>query len=270
MSSKLNRIPLISSYDDIRSEMKNDLLYRLESRTARTSLGRPLYYRINVQLIMTEECPYHCPFCLERQNPMTGDNDFAAQIESLKRVLNEHPDARLTITGGEPGLYPEHVRNVVETFRDNGNNVFCSINTSGFSDELNGIAHINLSHNKFVHKNPGKFPGCTVQTIMENPSIEFIKSFMQMDASSFSFRFLSELTKKSYPVQVWNDLQSEKEIDIHTFRIGDFFVYATFNYAGKHARVTLGDMWQQKNNDYGDGYSNVIIHPDGFVSTNWK
>ena len=48
MSSKMNYIPHISSYEDIRAEMSNDLQYRLASRTAKTSLGRPLYYRINV------------------------------------------------------------------------------------------------------------------------------------------------------------------------------------------------------------------------------
>ena len=96
-------------------------------------------------MITTQECPFHCPFCLERQNPMSGDNDFEAQIEALKRVLSEHPDARLSITGGEPGLYPEHIAHIVQTYKDNSNNVFCSINTTGFNTELNGLAHINLS-----------------------------------------------------------------------------------------------------------------------------
>ena len=247
MSSKMNYIPHISSYEDIRAEMSNDLQYRLASRTAKTSLGRPLYYRINVQMITTQECPFHCPFCLERQNPMSGDNDFDAQIEALKRVLQEHPNARLSING-----------------------VFCSINTTGFSTELNGLAHINLSRNDYVWTDPAGFPGCTVQTVVENPTLAFIKDYMKMDASSFSFRFLSGLEKKDYPVDIWNDLQQDADVDVHTFRIGDFFVYATFDYAGKHARVTLGDMWQQRHNNYGDGYSNIIIHPDGRVSTNWR
>lgn len=270
MSIKMNNIPLIDSYEYIREEMRQDLSYRLESRNETTSLGRPLYYRMNVQLITTEECPYHCPFCLERQNPMAGDNDFDAQIESLKRVLAEHPNARLSVTGGEPGLYPEHIKRVVETYKKYSNNVFCSINTAGYNTDLNGLAHINLSYNEFVHKNPESFPECTVQTVIENPSVKFIKEFMQKNANSFSFRFLSGLDKKDYPVDVWNELQSDDEIDIHTFRIGDFFVYATFDYAGKHVRITLGDMWQQKHNDYKDGYSNIIIHPDGSVATNWK
>lgn len=270
MSSKMNFIPFIGSYADIRAEMNEDLQYRLRSRQTKTSLGRPLYYRINVQLITTQECPYHCPFCLERQNPMSGSNNFPAQIEALKRVLDEHPEARLTITGGEPGLYPTHVANVVETYRNNSNNVFCSINTSGFSTELNGLAHINLSYNDFVKPNPEDFPNCTVQTVMENPTIDRIKEYMKMNAAGFSFRFLSGLEQKDYPVDIWNDLQNDSEINVRTFRIGDFFVYATFDYNGKHARVTLGDMWQQRHNEYQDGYSNIIIHPDGCIKTNWK
>lgn len=114
MSSKLHKIPHFNSYDDIRAEMQNDLQYRLANRTDKTSLGRPLYYRINVQLILTQECPYNCPFCLERKNPMQGDNNFKAQIESLKKILSEHPNARLTITGGEPGLYPNHVSELID------------------------------------------------------------------------------------------------------------------------------------------------------------
>lgn len=270
MSRKLDCIPFISSYEDIRAEMNDDLRYRLKSRTAKTSLGRPLYYRINIQLITTQECPFHCPFCLERQHPMTGDNNFPAQIEALKKVLDEHPDARLTITGGEPGLYPEHIENVVTTYKGNSSNVFCTINTAGYNTAINGLAHINLSHNDYVHQSPDKFPGCTVQTIADSPSVRFIKDFMQMKAENFSFRFLSGLNKKEYPVGVWNELQNDEEIDVSTFRIGDFFVYATFNYAGKHARITLGDMWQQQHNDYKDGYSNIIIHPDGRVATNWR
>lgn len=158
--------------------MGEDLRYRLKSRNAKTSLGRPLYYRINIQLITTQECPHACPFCLERQNPMSGVNNFSAQIETLKTALAEHPNARLSITGGEPGLYPEHIANAVETYKRNSNGIFCSINTSGFSTALNGLAHINLSRNDFVCENPKRFPGCTVQTVSENPSLAFIKDYI--------------------------------------------------------------------------------------------
>ncbi len=199
MSSKLTVIPHISSYEEIRKEMRNDLNYRLKNRLAKTTLGRPLYYRINVQIILTQECPHACPFCLERQHPMAGNNDFDAQIDALRKVLAEHPLARLTVTGGEPGLYPEHVKQLIDVYQSNGEGVFCSINTSGWSTELNGIAHINLSQNDYVHEDPEKFPGCTVQTIMkqEDENVGFVKKFMDdTNTDNFSFRFLSGLEKK--------------------------------------------------------------------------
>ena len=80
MSSKLSFIPYLKSYEDIRRSMDEDLQYRLETRLDRTFLGRPLYYRINVQVVVTRECPYNCPFCIERQNPMLGDNNFKKQV----------------------------------------------------------------------------------------------------------------------------------------------------------------------------------------------
>lgn len=84
MTRKFDFIPFIPNYEWIREQMKADLEYRLKNRLYKTSLGRPLYERINIQLITTQECPYNCPFCLERQNPMEGNQDFKKQIESLK------------------------------------------------------------------------------------------------------------------------------------------------------------------------------------------
>lgn len=274
MSRKLNFIPFILNYDFIREQMKADLEYRLADRNITTSLGRPLYQHINVQLIMTQECPYNCPFCLERKHPMKGLFDANKQILALNKVLSEHPNARLTITGGEPSLYPNHVKKLIDTFKENSNNVFCSINTAGYSTEINGIAHINLSVNDYVKPNPEDFPNCTYQTVLpENEmNIENIKHIMDSNSSvkSFSFRFLSELDKHNYDVSIWNHLQNDPDFKVSTFRIGDFFVYATFDYKNYHGRLTLGDMYQQTNNDYKDGYSNIIIHPDGKIGINWK
>lgn len=272
MSRKLNYIPYIPDYESVRRFMADDLAYRLETRHKHTSLGRPLYYRINVQVIMTQECPYHCPFCIERQNPMKGAFDADAQLNSLKKVLLEHPATRLTITGGEPGLYPVHAANLVNTFKRFSENVFCSINTAGFNPEISTLAHINLSVNDFVHPDPLHFPGCTVQTVLPNDrmNISYIKLYMKdTKASSFSFRYLTRLEKTDYPVKIFNQLANDPAIKVHTFRTGDFFTYVTFDYQGKHARITLGDMYQQSQNNYQDGYSNIIIHPDGRIGVNW-
>lgn len=274
MSRKLHFIPHIPNYEFIRGQMEEDLKYRLENRTAKTSLGRPLYYRVNVQVIMTQECPYHCPFCLERKHPMEGQFDAKKQIEALETVLSEHPSARLTVTGGEPGLYPDHVRNLLKVFREKGDNIFASINTAGYSAELNGLAHINLSVNDYVNPDAAKFPGCTYQTVLSDDRMHVSELSKIMDANpdveSFSFRFLSDISQRDYSVDIWNELQESPDFEVSTFRIGDFFVYATFNYGNHHGRVTLGDMYQQTHNNYHDGYSNIIIHPDGRIGTNWR
>lgn len=278
MSRKMDFIPLICDYEWIRNQMYEDLKYRLESRHSQTSLGRPLYYRINTQIIITQECPYHCPFCIERKNPMEGKNDFEKQIVALKQVLSEHPAARLTITGGEPGLYPHHVKNLVDTYFANGDKTFVSINTSGYSTELNGLAHINLSVNDYVKPDTKKFPVCTLQTVLKDGDMTLnnLRKIMMENPNvdAFSFRYLSFLEKHDYSVRVFNEMQWSDDFQVSTFRVGDFFVYVTFNwfYNGKkkHGRITLGDMYQQQHNDYQDGYSNIIIHPNGEVRINWK
>ena len=82
-------------------------------------------------------------------------------------------------------------KDVVDTYKNYGNNVFCSINTSGFNTDLNGLAYINLSHNEFVHECPANFPGRTVQTVVDTQTDSSIKRYMMMNADRFSFRFLS-------------------------------------------------------------------------------
>lgn len=272
MSSKLPFIPDISDYNWVRSQMQEDLMYRLENRTKKTSLGRPLYERINVQVIITQECPYNCPFCIERQKPMTGNNDFKKQQESLVSVLREHPNARMTITGGEPGLYPEQVKALTDIYRNFSNNVFVSINSAGYDTALQNYGHLNLSVNTYVSPDLQAFTDFTYQTVLNDSemTVKNIKKIMQNEyTNQFSFRFISALEKHDYPVSIFHELKCDPKIHVHTFRIGDFFVYVTFNYRGNHARITLGDMYQQERNKYHDGYSNIIIHPDGRIGVNW-
>lgn len=273
MSRKMSFIPHIPNYEWVRNQMQEDLKYRLETRREKTSLGRPLYYRINVQIVMTQECPNNCPFCVEKIMPMKGCFKESSQKESLKQILKEHPNARLTITGGEPSLYPEHVKELVDIYKENSNKTFVTINTSGHDAAINNIAHINLSINDYVKPDPEQFPGATIQTVLkdEQMNLTFIKNFMSTYPNhAYSFRYLSGLDKHDYNISVFNELQNDPEITVRTFRIGDFFVYATFDYKNTHARITLGDMYQQTNNDYQDGYSNIIVHPDGRIGINWN
>lgn len=280
MSRKLDGIPNIPNYDWIRNQMNEDLKYRLSSRKRKTSFGNPLYERINVQIVVTKECPYNCYFCIDKKNPMTGNQDFNEQIKSLKLILKEHPNARLTITGGEPSLYLEHIKQLIDIYKKESDNIFYNINTTGYDSKISKMFdNINLSSNECVKPNLKYFPNCNYQTVLSDDkmNLENIKDIIEKtklesnnSINKFSFRYLSTTEKVDYNIDIFNELREDDEIKISTFRIGDFFVYATFDYKDTHNRITLGDLWQQQNNNYGDGYSNIIIHPNGKITTNWK
>lgn len=276
MSDKLNYIPFIPNYEYIQNEMEKDLEYRLNFRNRKTKFGRPLYKNISVQIITTHKCPYNCPFCIEKINPIGDSNDNKSkQLMSLIKILQEHKDIRLTITGGEPGLFPIHIRNISNIYKKYSNNVFISINTTGINLYIQQFGHINLSVNKYLPKpNLLIFKNCTYQTVLSDDemNLENIKNIMdnEKNTNKFSFRFISDIKPKQYNINIFNELQNNSDIKINTFRIGDFFTYCTFDYKNNHGRITLGDMYQQKKNNYKDGYSNIIIHPDGNIGLNWR
>lgn len=285
MSCKLSFIPEIKDYDYIRQEMNKDLEYRLENRTDKTMYGRPLYKNINVQIITTHECQFNCPFCMERQNPMEGWQNFAAQAASLYNVLMIHPDARITVTGGEPLLYSHHVNTLYNIYKNYSNRNAFYVNTTGFGNtvygqSLNRDIPLNISVNNHLPPLDLKYfrNRITVQTVMDDEKmhLDYLRKWALAHnnrLAAFSFRFLSGLDKHDYSVDIWNELRQDLYIKCVTFRIGDFFVYCNYydEALATFCRVTLGDMWQQQHNDYKDGaYSNLIIHPDGSIGQNWK
>lgn len=290
MSEKMHCIPYISNYDFIRDEMQKDLKWRLKNKTAKTAYGRPLYNNINIQIITTHECPFECSFCMERKNPMCGKADFAAQAASLYNVLMQHPTARVSVTGGEPLLYPYHINKLYEIYLHNSKQNFFVVNTTGYdavkAEKILSSIPFNVSVNDSTQYDERiiSYPRrLTLQTIVkdEDMRLSYLRNWIrqkevetQVDDCAYSFRFLSGLDRKDYSVNIWNDLRWDSKIRINSFRIGDFFVYCNyFDYElERTCRVTLGDIYQQRNNleKYGDGYSNIIIHPDGKIGVNWQ
>lgn len=279
MSRKLSCIPnKFNNYSAVLEEMENDFQYRFSDRKRLTSFGRPLYERINLQMVITQACPFNCSFCIERQNPQGAVNNFNEQIKSLKKILIEHPNARLSITGGEPMLYPEHVRKIISIAKSTA--TFISLNTTGklpIPKDIQEQCHLNISDNSEVHSDLSLFENnknVTIQTIFssEDMTLKNIKKYMNNHSNhkNFSFRYLTTIGENNYNVNILNEIRNDSEITLHTFRIGDFFMYVTAMYNKQHFRITLGDMTLQQNREYKNTYSNLIINAEGEIQKNWN
>lgn len=273
MTRKLDFIPDFESYEDVRKLMDEDFEYRFEDRKRETALGRPLYERINVQAVITQACPFKCSFCLERVNPQGAKNAFKKQLEALSRILEEHPNLRLTITGGEPGLYPKHVKKLVEMAKPTAE--FISVNSTGYRDGVRDVGcAVNISDNAEVHPELDSWKDACIQTIFSNPmmTLDNVKSYMDNhpEHTQFSFRYLTDINISEYNIDILKEMKEDPDIKVGTFRVGDFFMYCTANYNGAHFRITLGDMKIQQDREYKGTYSNIIITPEGEIKLNWS
>ena len=73
----------------------------------RTGLGR-IIERMNYYFILTESCNYHCNFCI-RDNvsaTLSGNMDYLNFRKVAELLYSAHPDAMITLTGGEPTIHP--------------------------------------------------------------------------------------------------------------------------------------------------------------------
>lgn len=111
---------------------------------------------------------------------------------------------------------------------------------------------MNVSVNDYVKPDNGSFMWnkSTLQTVVKDENMrlshlrDWIKSVEEDNKChpfSYSFRFLSGLDCKDYPVEIWNELRCDPDIEISSFRIGDFFVYC--NYWDKKCKESAASRW---------------------------
>lgn len=64
---------------------------------------------MNYYFILTNSCSYHCNFCIRANVSATlyGNMDLSNFRKVAEILHNAHPDAMITLTGGEPTLHPD-------------------------------------------------------------------------------------------------------------------------------------------------------------------
>ena len=259
-----------------------------------------LYRRLNVQLLVTKRCPFHCPFCIERENPVGGKNEQEElQIVNLIKVLKSMKESGLeptvSITGGEPMLKPAFVGTVIDIL--DGMNVLYNINTSGYIGNEDVIAvlkkakRINLSVHSADAKNNAMifdrvperywldpiFENATIQKVFNSESecelsavTGFVHNFPQ---KRFSLRF------PTYDVDVdtlewkrlFRSLEDNCQNNFIQQKVGDYYWYEDWSCAEKHLHLSFSSLKQLRRNQEQDRdfVRAVIIEPNGDIKYDW-
>lgn len=259
-----------------------------------------LYRRLNVQLVVTNKCPYNCPFCIEKINPTNGiKENFSAdlQLKNLKELLLIMKEAGLeptvSITGGEPTLYLEHIINISKMLNELG--IAYNLNTSGFCNNpiiSKNFNRINLSvHSANINENSKIFQkdrdeywkneifeNCTIQRVINDSNfddlIKFLDSFSQR---RFSIRFVSRA--EGEPSFDWKPLfdkiNQDARFSFVQQKIGDYYFFEEYKYKdSKFIRFSFSDIEQLKY--YKDNLEKdknfvraAIVLADGSVKFDW-
>ena len=89
-------------------------------------------------ILFTEACPLNCRYCYLQTDDVFGKaknmtlEDIIQMIENIKEKDSKDPEiiSQLTFTGGEPFLYWDWIKTIMEKY---GNDFRYTFNTSGYS-----------------------------------------------------------------------------------------------------------------------------------------
>ena len=240
-----------------------------------------IYKHINVQMVISKLCNYRCPFCIERDN----DQNLALERymwDVLEQVLSCYDDhgikPSVSITGGEPTLFPDDLQRVWHTIRAWGAEKRTNINTNGSElgvlRELKGI-RINLSRHHYCESKAREIFHTTndlAYTMPANTSMQcvlrrdyigslpeikkYIEFFSLFGVEGFFFRGLSALDpEKNYGIEgmftaaqkvdffaILNEVANDPDFLFVQQKIGDHYVYEIYLYKGKPVRFTYSNF----------------------------
>jgi|HubBroStandDraft_4_1064222.scaffolds.fasta_scaffold00021_98 organic radical activating enzyme len=302
---KQRRIPL---YKENELSTFNEELnyYREYNQFPVTLFGKPIiniYKNINVQAVVTRRCNYRCGFCIENDDLLENTVKEIPSSELLGEVLRQYAEQgvkpHVSITGGEPTLFPGRLRDIIAVCNSHGVKRL-NINTNGTKlaaiADLNGFL-VNLSRHHYQRSKIEEIfehtcedvPLLPKKTVMQCVLLagyvdnlhvvkQYMSHYISQGAVGFSFRGLSALDSfkeysretswtAAHEVDVFafaNAVAADPEFEFVQQKIGDHYWFEIYKYKGFPMRVTYSNFsWlrdvETKERSKGEWFSRVTV-----------
>lgn len=261
---------------------------------------KSLYKRLNIQLVVTNACPYSCSFCVEKVNPTNVDEVFdpEAQKRSLKELIQSMRvgslEPTVSITGGEPCLYPKHI--VKTSIMLDMMGVPYNLNTSGFHADVYTLRHFHRINLSVHHQDPLEnsrvfgdergdywnqevFQDATIQKVVLDTDLDkitgFVDSFKQ---KRISLRLPSRTEQCTPPdwKPLFDAISHDSRFEFIQQKIGDYYFFEEYKYKDKTIRFSYSDLVQlayykknRETNPHNTFVRAAIIMADGSVKFDW-
>ena len=259
------------------------------------------YWMKHVHIKVTDACNAKCPFCIEQKSHIKNDWErLEANLdELLKQMSEQHHLTTVSITGGEPSLYPHHVSRIIDivrkydadfvTMNTNATNLFPAmgkldvIDISRHNIGSDPVCHLKALDFDAIRKFKDEYPdtGVRIQTVLHDKGIKSVEQFIEFVkyyapiADDISVRRL-----------ITTDGQSEDREDLFTEIkrymydnagfveqvLKDYYVYETWRFMDtditfSHSNMKLLKDMEQVEPD--NILREIVVHPDGLISGSW-
>lgn len=267
--------------------------YREHNRYPVKLFGVPftnIYKRINVQVLVTRACNLRCSFCIESGEGQRDDGDhIGVALDVLRQYVGQGIMPCLSITGGEPTLYPNRVERLIDGAEALGIKSV-NINTNGFrlySCRIPSWINVNLSRHA-IEPVPMQITGHAMQCVLMQGGVDSVAAMMRymnhylaLGASGFSFRGLTKREgaasqRGAVDVRaIADELATNSDFQFVQQKVGDHYIYEIYRYRGVPVRLVYSnfDVLRQFETDErarGDVFSRAtVVNSDGAVYSGW-
>lgn len=259
------------------------------------------YWMKHVHIKVTDACNAKCPFCIEQGSKLKTDwNRLLTNLDSLlEQMAAQGHLTTVSITGGEPSLFPEQVSKVIDLIKKHGAH-FSTVNTNGTNpvpafgklnwvdisrhmigdDKTCGIPALDIDRwSEFKKANPNT--SIRIQCVLYRNGLKSIEDFIEFVryygqiADDISMRRL--ITTDSNLIDQ-NDLFTEIKKYLMTHAefveqvLKDYYVYETWRFMGTDITFSHSNMKLLKDMEKTEPDNilrEIVVHPDGLVSGSW-